>query len=268
LAFVDIATIPFSIVGSHPLMAASPTAFFVGDPGDFSTDAWVRRLSDAGDLGATLYTLTDNKAIGTMAVNTAETILYFAPSYTSSQIKRWDLTLNAAMADFLADVAGYHVAAEIIVLADDTFLTAYVKDDGTDNYIKRFSPDGTLLNTYAFGADYIGSLVAGVDDALTFWVWQLPVGTTGVSRFSQIQVSDGTVLVTFDTEQFQVGVNQADEAASMDRFGGDASGCSSFGILVLPGASSVCVTAPPSASCWSAHDIDVLQIGLNEEGLP
>lgn len=274
LAFEEIASIPYAIAGAHPLMCSDGSStFFVGDPGNlFGTDAFVQRLSSNGVLDATIYTLTGYGDIATIAVNRAGTVLYFATSYLSTEVRRWDLVNDVELSVFLADAAGYHIASDIIVLADDTFLTAKVKDDASENLILHYDSAGTLLHTYDFGADYIGSIVADPNDATVLWVWQLPAGTTGLSTFSKVQISDGTILATFTRQQFQVGVNQADEDTDMERFGHDASGCSTFGILVLPASvqqeAQECVTAPPVVGCWGAHDIDSLRIGLLETGQP
>jgi hypothetical protein len=215
-------TIDWTFTG-NPLMTSNRVdTFYVGDRGNaFAVPpeaARVTTVSLTGVMGPTVWTLAANglRAIG---VARDETVLYYAQP-GSEAVRRWDLVADLALAPLAAAVSGYVVVDPLLVLADATILVGSVRQPASlDSVVRRYAPDGTLLHTYALGAARLGHLTHHTDET-SFWVWlHLAGAEAGFSRFQRLQVSDGTVLESFDAPQFDGGVYQGTTLPPPDAFG-------------------------------------------------
>ena len=164
----------------------------------------VKTVTSLGVFGATTYTLTANTSIKGIASNNAETILYFSNNTGGGALKRWNLSTDAAMADFLAGV-GTRRIVDILVLTDDTvvFLTF---DGARDTNVFHYDAAASLLHTYAIGTGAISTvprLAYAIDNPNSFWVWYHP--TVGISRFDNIKISDGSILGSVDHTEYEGG---------------------------------------------------------------
>jgi hypothetical protein len=196
-------------------------AFYVTQTG---ANTPVQRVNGDGSLGAS-WTLTGYPAVFGMAINNDETIAYFSTMSTGSPVHRWNMTTDTTMADFVAGVANYYVR-DILALSDGTILFSRVQTVLGEITVYRYSEAGALLNTYG---PYDSNIPSGtqprigyhnVNDA-SFWVWTHGESADeGLSTFRRIQVSDGTVLETIVTTEYETGVyNRVETETPSSRFG-------------------------------------------------
>lgn len=192
-----------------------------------------RYITSDGTLG-TDHTLTGIAHIGCLAASNDETILYHNYSgggAGTKQIHRWDLVNDAALSDLAASFSS--TISDILVLGDDTIVALYMPALGLGLLARRFSPDGTVLNTYTFGAsgDFVfpaGTLprLAYGIGSTTFWVWTHPSGSNeGRSRFQQVSVGNGAILSTVYSREYESGIYNGDQTTAPDRRFGNSFSC-------------------------------------------
>ncbi len=189
----------------------------------------VRSVDEDGTLG-TEHTLTSITDLSAIAASNDEEILYWTGGSPGNRaIKRWDLLLDVALSDLVAEVSGY-VTADILVLGDDTIIYSLIDSTGTpDVQVRHVAADGTALNTYNFGSSFVfpgggtlPRLAYAIDDPTSFWFWTHPeLGTNdGLSRFQEVQVSDGTILTEVDHAEFESNIYTPDSSdPPLARFG-------------------------------------------------
>src|SRR5207245_5587638 len=141
-----------------------------------------------------------------MAPSLDETILYVVNNTNPSvaAVNRWDLVNNVALTDLVAGIASYSTY-EILVLADGTLIVMYQSNTSTNAPMaKHYDATGATLNTYTFtGSQRFDTRLAyAVDDPLSFWAWTKLAPSTGQSRFTNVRVSDGATMTTFDVMDF------------------------------------------------------------------
>lgn len=137
-----------------------------------------------------------------VAVNNAETILYFAKSTLAAPVQRWDIPGAAVLSD-LAAAVGNSVIGDIIVLADDTILVGYSL---AGNFtVLRYNAAGAVLNTYSMGAFVISiaRLATALDDPDSFWVMQNNTG--GTQTWTNVLVSDGSTVTQHTGQLYGAG---------------------------------------------------------------
>lgn len=219
-ALVELATVTFAYVGGNPTVRANilTNRFYVMSPGSGGTHARVTTVLPDGSLGGTIWTLTGKVGMTAGAPANDDTIWYYAGG---GAIFTWDLVGDVAGPDLAAAVPG-HGVRDILVLGDGTIVALYI--DGASSYlVKRYSPSGTLLNTYDLSAQYNGDdgrIARALDDPTSFWAWTWLPSPTGTCRFLNIRVSDGAEISTVDHLNMQLGVYSAPETATpLGRFG-------------------------------------------------
>ncbi len=196
---------PIPTAGSYVFSSNKINTFYVGGPGG-GGNTYVKTFSAAGTLGST-WNLGVAELTG-MAPNPAETILYTAGLSVGHAVKRWDLIGSTFLTDLVGGVPNYSVGKDIIVLSDGSIILNYNRA-GVNAYVVRVDPSGTLLNTYAVYVS--GQAVAdnrmavADDDPNSFWFWS-KVLATGISTFQNIRASDGVVLNTFASMEFENGI--------------------------------------------------------------
>jgi len=213
--------------GDPPISSNRVNRFYVGSrSGGSGGQALVSTISQTGVVGPTTWTLPEY-ALEAIAPNLAETVLYYYGPISAgiSEIRRWDLVNDVALASLAASISGYLACKPILDLADDTVIVGYYNSasGALDSLIRHYAADGTVLHTYPLGRIQLNKLTHAVDDPLSFWTWSFVIEAapgvtpTGVSRFSQLRVSDGAVVATFDAPMFRSGESAADGSAV--RFG-------------------------------------------------
>jgi hypothetical protein len=197
------------------------------------------------------YTLTGYEATSIAASNDG-TVLYHTLAFSAGNpIHRWN-TGSGAMGDLVAgDAAAYHRGIDIIVVADDSILVSCVVRSTGEFFVNRYSPAGTLLQTYPIAAT---SRRQGMDPRLaqsvgtdTFAVWIHLLEPWGVSRFMEIRLSDGAIVRSVDAVEFEDGSSQAlasDAAGTTPTRFGPSFSCP-FVILPVPIGEPVVVEPPP-----------------------
>lgn len=202
--------------------------FYVAvDPGG-ATPIEIYMVSAAGVIDGTSYTLTGKTNVRAIAANNAGTILYFwqAQGAPNIAIQRWDLSLDVAMADLVADDAAFD-SSDLLYLDDDTLIALYhPTNPALDVVVRRFDTSGVLQNTYNLGpSGYPGGtfprLAQAVDNPNSFWVMtHTPTVSPNTTRFRNIKVSDGSILADIDHVHYETGTYRAAETATpVSRFG-------------------------------------------------
>jgi len=186
----------------------------------------VRIVDSTGALLATTHTLTGITTVIAAAAANDESILYLALNSAGSAVKSWNLMTGTISSDLAAGLAGYLIP-DILVLADDTIIVAFVQQVFGTTQIRRYSAAGALLNTYNMGdskmpAGTLPRLAYSVDDPDSFWVWthDLSPDVEGISRFREVQTSDGTILTEVESTEYETGIYEPDTTATpITRFG-------------------------------------------------
>jgi hypothetical protein len=203
------------------------SVFYVGFSNNPS-NVVVKTVTEAAAFGATTFTLTGHTTLDSLAANNTETILYYAETGAGEQIRRWDLLLNSAMSDLVAGTAGYRIL-DILYLADDTIIANLYNSATKDVLPKRYNTSGTLLNTYALGAQTastIPRMAYALDDPTSFWI--MTHTNTGTSIIRNVRCSDGVVLTTRNYAEYEGGQLEAAETATPAARFGNSFSCPIF----------------------------------------
>lgn len=220
-------------VGSAPSGAIISTnktsTFYIGNPG-IGGQASVTTLSGSGVPGLTTFTFASAGLTG-MAPSPDETILYYTGqnAEANAAVKRWDLVHNTGLTDLVAGLGSGYGTTDIIALTDATILVLYY---GTTTRIIHYNASGSILNTYDFSTINVGTrprICRGIDDPNSFWLFAHLV--TGIDRFINVKVSDGSTIVTFDEPEYESGVYQPAATASPLAFFGHSASCP---IMIIP----------------------------------
>jgi len=174
---------------------------------DKGATSLIRTYNDAGVQQSTITAAFGGSE--SIALANDGTTMY----YTSGGIvRRWNISLNSAMADFMAAV-GTYTLSDILVLDNDDVLVLYPSNSSGGNVLViRYNSAGVLQQTYDLGAPSFvfnpsGAIPRMGYDAnggqTAFWVYWFPVA--GISRASKIQISDGAVLLESNINAQQVG---------------------------------------------------------------
>ncbi len=208
--------IPAQLVFS-PIASNRSNTFYVMAEEDGVPDGFpvVNTLDIFGNVGGTTWTLQAYSGIQyyeSMAVNLAETILYYGErpgaNANLARIRRHDLLTDTPLSDFFEGGFPNGLGQDMVILADDTLLFAYRVGNSisTSWSIKRYSAAGAELTSYFIGTSFnSGSTPPRFcvePDELTLWVMSFPTADTKTSRFTQFEVSSGTQLDTFDLPNF------------------------------------------------------------------
>jgi hypothetical protein len=199
--------------------------FYVSKPGTGGAASEIYRVSSAGVVSSLVATLPYNN-VQAIAVNDAQTILYYSVRSLGTAVHRWDLVGNVAMSDFVAGVASKY-AGDMRVLNDDTVLLAY------PTYAELRSTAAALLQTYTFATAVNPDdprLARAIDDPDSFWV-KYNDGTptaglvmrSGFGRLTQFDTATAARLTDLNLPLYDgdyVGPLEFDEAyPSFPRFG-------------------------------------------------
>src|SRR5438128_4060864 len=242
------------------------STFYVSDPKDtgHGNKQTVTTVSSAGVLGPTTWVLPNQGPLidGGLAPSLDETILYVVNSANTNAapVNRWDLVNNVALSDLVAGIVGYSTY-EILVLADGTLVVMYQNNTSANAPMaQHYAANGTTLNTYTFtgSASFDTRLASAPDDPVSFWAWTKLATGTGLSRFTNVQVSDGAVLTTFDALQYQRGVYNTSVGTNLNpqpRFGHSES-CPFLITRPSPITGTIDVTAPhPNALALTGYPL-------------
>ncbi len=97
----------------------------------------------------------------------------------------------------------------LLVLADGTLVLG-ARDAALVDTLVLLSAAGATLQTrdVSVATMKLNRIALNTGDtAFSVWVWQLPVShpVSGVNRYKEIQLSDGTILATFDINEYESG---------------------------------------------------------------
>ncbi len=197
----------------HPPITSNRIQTFYAADGNATLSTRVYRVTDAGvktgewDLPYPYNALTLGSADGVLGIGASPdgTILYILGFGLNVPVRRWDLVNDVGLSDLSVGIAGARFGQDLLMLSDGSFIVAY-SPTGADDFVKRYSSTGTLLNTYTIppvGAfTNIEHMTRAVTDA-AFVVWQQEANIHTV-RF--VRVSDGVILQTIQFPVFDVGV--------------------------------------------------------------
>ena len=238
-----ITTIPLSVGSIQVELAANGLTFYRCERVSPSNDSVIKTYDNIGTVIDT-YTITGYKP-QTIAVKKDDSIVYMNDGTLAEDIQAFDVAL-LSFSSFAPGETGKVLGKQsLAVLADDNVVAAW-SDGASTIVVKIYDDAGVELHSYAFTPPANlsdGPRVAVTDDDATFyWIWASGVVSgSRKSKFSKIQVSDGTVLTTFTVNVFESGSGPS-ESGNVDptqRFGNSKS-CP---FLILPVA-----TVPPVAN--------------------
>lgn len=238
--FNNLATL--DIASGSPRIRANRFAgrFYVGRQANPVTVVTVTN----GALDVPEFTLTGITSLLALAAANDDSVLYHANTATGAAIRQWDLLGASALADLAPGIATYFVP-DILVLADNSIIALFVKQFSGETLARHYAPDGTQLNEYAIAPDgsnlpfgTLPRLAYAVADPTSFWVWWHPLDEffdpTEISRFQEIQGSDGTVLRSVDSTEYELGIYGPPVTATpIDDFGNSFS-CPFFILMGNP----------------------------------
>lgn len=152
-----------------------------------------------------------------ICANNNSTIMYYGLQLSGAPLKQWDLIANVALADLVAGVGSTRIS-DILVMNNGDILCLHVLSGPV--FVRRYNSAGVLQATYNIGTSIYpaGAVPRMGYDALAgqnaFWIWWFPA--TGKAQADKIQISDGTVLQTFQIDTYEEG---AAEVSNPDTFG-------------------------------------------------
>lgn len=249
-----------SILPSPALLAPVATDgtlfYVVGRTG--AAGSVVHTINQAGVVGGTSWTLPDpsSRNIASMGVNTAATLLYWTENAGGTGLHVFDLIGNTALSDLVAGVSlrswgndiVFDAAGNLVVIID----TAPNTSPPVPWVARRYSPAGTLLNTYALGSSVASNAprMAMALDGLSIWVniEISPAPTFGTFQITNYRLSDGVVL-----HQWTVVKKESDNLQFAQRFGPGESAPLDPLPVGMPGP-----VASSCANCWNEDgDLEV-----------
>jgi hypothetical protein len=193
---------PSIVVGSN-----RTNLFYLGNSQPASTSQ-LHTLTPTGTLSGVLWTVPVTP-LQALAVNPANTILYYAAYASASPIYAYDLVGAAPLANLAAGLTDYLVMPDLFVLADGSILAAYVRNVTTNPacVVKRYSAAGATLNTYNFNfaSTTTVRLACALDDPDSFWLKRHRTG--GQVTYYHLRVSDGAELSSATGAEFNSGVS-------------------------------------------------------------
>lgn len=172
-----------------------------------------QQFSAAGAL-LTSWTVTDAYGTGAFAVSPDESTAYYvtgAPGPTSVSIARYDLVHSSPLTPLdTRDAGGSNIFLEIsslLTCPDGSVLACWLTISNTGagtTTVRHYASDGTLLGTWAQPSQMTPrapALARSLTPTTSVWL-QLILGAGGSSTFSELALTDGSVLrsVTVPTE--------------------------------------------------------------------
>ena len=174
------------------------------------------------------WTLTGVLSVSCIAINSDATILYFSRGGESA-ILRWDLDTDLALSDLVADTATYDMK-DLFYLEDDTIIGLLLKSSPVDVEVRQYnSTTGAVITTKNFGSDSQASgapprLAFSLTSPTDYWIWIKRATTTQTSKFFNVRLSDGVVLVDRTHVIYQEGIYSGTATATPEgRFGSSLS---------------------------------------------
>lgn len=202
-----IGTLPFNADSLVRLNPVSQT-FYIGFEPSAPAHAEVTTITSAGVLGPTVWTLAaTGLTCGAPAAD--DTKLYYSAGGISPAVKVWNLATDTAGSDLVAAISGYFID-DMLTVPDGTLLVMY-RQAGQPVLVKHYAADGSTIRTVTLGtAGGGGCKLAYAVDPATFWAWTHSVApTSGFSIFTNINISSGATVTTFQVPEFEDGAYQA-----------------------------------------------------------
>lgn len=279
LATVTAATVGQGAGGQANVpVATDGTAFFAAEYRSGLGAARVSRITAAGAVTDTWDVDVHSSGVRAIAVARDASVLYYVDNqFASSPVQRWDLVGDVALADFVTPPVGY-LAVDLFVLQDDSILISYTQVAGGGGQVRRYSADGTLLDTFTFtdpftdsqGDWFLDHIAPTHDDPDAFAVWFQQSHPT-VGGYQQyvlrvVTIATGATASELGDEgepwdaENGIVVNEPDVAVPTTYWGVP----NSCPLLVLgaragggggeePPGDDECVLEPVRTSCWGEH---------------
>ena len=190
-----------------------------------------RTLTPAGVLSGTT-TLTAMVNMDGLCADVGNSILYVAQFGAAGAVKRWNISGGAFLSDLAAGIANYQIP-DIIILAGDIFVL-YHNLVTQDVNVKRYNAAGAVVTTYNLGVQTgltKPRMTWAADTPNSFWV--MTHNTGGQSIFTNIKVSDASVITTRLQREYEGGAYEGAETATPDARFGSSTSCP-FMILSIP----------------------------------
>jgi hypothetical protein len=164
-------------------------------------------ITITGDFGPKSWTLPNSTSAGALSIDPAETTAYYALISVNQPVQRYDLVNEVALTNLAAGVPGYYMPGndKSMVMADGSIVIPYTWGSAPRSFLRRYAPDGTILNTYEFDGYTIDRICLDNDDD-SFWVWCYSTELTfDRNYYFHVKASDGTIDNQFFTNNQQAG---------------------------------------------------------------
>lgn len=164
----------------------------------------ITEFDSTGTLTGETWTLPANgNSSGVFAVNRDSSIFYYGLRDTSAGIIRaYDLVNSVALPDLHAAFGTESLfgASDGFVDVDGNIYFGYAAfaTSGTNGKIRKFQPDGTLLDTFVVNTAplvYFNHFALDPDEE-TCWAWGFTTLGQGISVLHQFNLSDGSIALT------------------------------------------------------------------------
>lgn len=221
----------FSLLYTSPAMTgtirlkrgAAGNKFYIADGIGNPANVGYRTLSNLGVLSSrVVIPVTFPRTVGALCANADDTILYYGEAGADGIIRRWDIPGAAPLSNLAAAITDYRIAD--IQVYDDGNIVVLYQDVITSPHRSRilvYSAAGATLHNYDLGTDTDSLLPRMAWDLVDTSVWVMThTIPDGISRFRQVQLSDGTILDTVLHQSYELGTFTGDQTATPTaRFG-------------------------------------------------
>ncbi len=221
----------------------------------------VKAVSQAGVVSPRTWTLAGS-SLPTMTVAPGGGILYWAALGLAAPVHRHDLATDTPLSDLAAGVASFAVT-ELLALADGSVTVKYLPATGTATFVRQYSAAGATLRDYPVNTLHPGYLLNHLaripDEDTSFLAWYEGVSVTK-SIFTTLSTVDGSILGSFQTDNFEHGVGQPGSTQSF----GPSISCPVFVLhRTVPRLSVPVNTYTPGTSTVLTSPT---RVGLNTQG--
>ncbi len=234
--------------------------FYIAPQGGVFNPPIVKAVSKAGVVSPRTWTLSGS-SLPTMTVAPGGGILYWGTLAPGGAIFRHDLATDTPLTDLAAGVASFAVS-ELLALADGSVLVKYYPTIGTAVFVRQYSAAGATLRDYPVNTLHPGYLLNHLaripDEDTTFLAWYEGSAVTK-SIFTTFSTVDGSIVSSFQTDNFEHGVGQPGSTQSF----GPSISCPVFVLhRTVPRLSVPVLSYTPATTVLTSPT----RVGLNTQG--
>jgi hypothetical protein len=227
--------------GLRPLITGSPTgnSFWLTYANALNTEITIKQIDLTGAVVRTIGPLAFPTAVSRLgfAVTPDETRGYVSLA-GSNPIKQIDLVNEVVLVDFTPATADYFRRRDLLMLPDGGVLAPY--QTAVPQVVRRYDAAGVPVQEYTItaGSDpTLNRMADAHDNGASFWVWLFSEDADSnlTGTFQRIRISDGAVLASFISYEFNTGKGPSHPPAVNTVLTGHSNSCP-FWVLIGGGA--------------------------------